>query len=219
MRILGRCLTCLLVMLCLLGIHSSAQTPAFTTREPVASTGGAGLQILAVVPVMTQDFPNDAMPPAHWETLSYSSGTARKWSTVSAEQFPDYVHSGPYAAWVNYSSEAQDEWLFSSPFRVPVDDQDVALSFWVLTSTNYPTATVTVYIQAGSVTTSVWRLADQSWPSLKYRQVSLNLADYAGQTVRVIWRYHGVEGESLGLDQIVVLGKKEAVFIPLALKD
>ncbi|MCE5260107.1 MAG: choice-of-anchor J domain-containing protein [Chloroflexi bacterium] len=183
---------------------------------PQAQPGDAHLQAAVVLPLLVQAFPSAAMPPSGWRAISYSASSSEKWRTVDAASYPDYVHSGGYAAWVQYDAvHSQDEWLYSPQFTVPVSTTDTILSFWALSSTNYPTATVTLYVEDDLGTHVLWEMASENWDVLAYRQKQFSLSAYQGEAIKLIWRYHGVDGESFGLDDIIVNGPAVGLYLPL----
>jgi uncharacterized repeat protein (TIGR01451 family) len=167
------------------------------------------LPLSDVIPGL-EGFEEGMMPPTGWMTDTLSS-SIRKWTIVDAVTYPDFVHSGDYAAWVNYDAAAtQDEWLSSPVFSVTGDDH--MASFWAVSDTLFPGATTTVYAMdaSGTFTDTLWDLvADETWSTFEYRQVELDLSSYVGQDILLAWRYHGLDGESFGLDDIRLPGMED----------
>lgn len=196
------------------------------TVEParIPAAPDAAIEALAVVPLLAQPFATSAMPPAGWRTVSYGTST-RHWTIVEAVHYPDWVHSGGYAAWVNWDDSwdrispppLQEEWLYSAPVNIPAGQADTTLSFWALASTNYLTATVTCYAIDNAGLHKLWSLDNEQWGAFTYRQVLVSLGAYQGKQIQIAWRYHGFDGDSFGLDDVLIKGRTQAVFIPLTL--
>jgi hypothetical protein len=155
--------------------------------------------------------------PVGWET-SEGDDPLYEWFIIDREDDPtyeDYVHQGRYAAWINLNSISEsDEWLISSTFD-PGNFSSMELSFWAYSSTNYPPATVKVWVTDESgdpildySTDPLWdMIRDEAWPNKAYRQVFVNLNDFAGypDQIRIAWQYLGEDGQSFGLDSINIM--------------
>jgi len=169
--------------------------------------------------LLSEGFEGGVMPPAGWQTVSNSS-SVRKWTLVNSTTNPAYVHTGSYAGWVNYdSSAAQDEWLISPAITV-FGGGSTSVSFWADSDTAYPSATMTLYAidAGGTFTDTLWDLvADENWATFVYRQVTKDLSAYQGKTIRLAWHYHGFDGESFALDDILVTGPVAGSCTPNAL--
>lgn len=146
---------------------------------------------------------NSEWLPAGWTTIN--SNTVRPWTYVDAVTYPQFVHSGNYAAWINYDSvNPSDNWLIT-------DDIDLSgygavyLSFWAESDTLWPGATMELHVMGATFDDVVWdMILDESWSTFEYREVSLNLSAYIGEIVQIAWRYVGFDGESFGLDDILL---------------
>jgi subtilisin family serine protease len=183
------------------GAVGSRSSPAPT---PAASPAGI---------LLTEDFEDGIMPPpGGWSTID--THPLRNWTIVDVATYPDFVHSGSYAAWVNYDTPtASDEWLLT-----PIIDltavPDASLSFWALSNTIWcPSggsgANMLLHVTnpTGTPIATVWDMcSDESWPTFIYRLVTVNLAAYQGQQVKLAWQYVGIDGESFGLDDISLTG-------------
>jgi hypothetical protein len=180
----------------------------------------ASVQLASSVnlPLMSQSFQTTTIPSG-WQTVV--SDTARSWGIIDATQnitdFARFVHSWPYAAFISYDlHNQQDEWLYSPPVTISLSFTDTKLSFWALADTNFLSATVIVSLTTSTgITTTLWTLNDENWPAFYYRLVQCDLTPYIGQTIRIIWRYVGFNGQSFGLDDIEISGNANGVWIPI----
>ncbi|MCX6671844.1 MAG: choice-of-anchor J domain-containing protein [Euryarchaeota archaeon] len=94
--------------------------------------------------ILTQGFEAGLMPPTGWTVIN--TNPTRNWDLVDAVTYPDFVHSGVYAAWVNYDTpNPSDEWLTTPEIDLS-GFTTVSLSFWAESDTQYPTATMELHI-------------------------------------------------------------------------
>lgn len=174
-----------------------------------ASADGVGGGREAVV--LLESFEGGAVPPAGWTVTD--TNPAFNWQVVGT---PSVVHDGSFAAFVNFDGTlTQDEWLRSPVVDLP-DTPDLTLSFWALSDTQFcpfegASASVVVTDPADTALGVAWDMcSDETWPDFRYRLVTADLGAYRGQSVKLAWRYAGVNGQSFGLDLVVV----EAVPLP-----
>ncbi len=167
------------------------------------SAGWAGGGHEAVV--LLESFEGGAVPPAGW-TVTDTNPTFN-WQAVTA---PSVVQDGSFAAFVNFDGTlVQDEWLRSPVIDLP-DTPDLTLSFWALSDTQFcpfegASVSVVVTDAADTPLEAVWDMcSDETWPDFRYRLVTVDLGAYHGQSVKLAWRYAGVNGQSFGLDLVVV---------------
>ncbi|MBN2065965.1 MAG: PKD domain-containing protein [Candidatus Thermoplasmatota archaeon] len=152
--------------------------------------------------LITEGFEEGIMPPSGgWYTVEENLN--QTWGIVDGNVYPEYVHSGEYAAWINYdSSFYSDNWLISPDYTLS-EYEEATLSFWAASDTNFPTATVELYIRGDGFSDMIWNMTEnETWPDFEYRQKSFNLSSYCGNTINISWRYVGLNGESFGLDDI-----------------
>ncbi|MHB1356084.1 MAG: choice-of-anchor J domain-containing protein [Anaerolineae bacterium] len=170
--------------------------------------------------LFSQSFSSPDMPLS-WQTMI--SNPARSWSIIDATlnitDYTRFVHTFPYAAFITYDLSPQDEWLYTPPITIPLSFTDTKLSFWALGDTNFLSATVIVSATSSTgITTTIWTLNDEYWPNFIYRQVQYDLTPFIGQTIRIIWRYVGYNGQSFGLDDIEVSGNAKGIWLPFVAK-
>ena len=154
--------------------------------------------------ILEEGFEDGVMPPpGGWYTID--ENTNRPWTIVDKPTNPDYIHNGEYAGWVNYDSEfSHDNWLVSPDIAITGDE--AYLIFWALADTNWPGATVELWIRGASIEdVMLWdMIADEVWEEFIYREMSFDISNYIGETINISWRYVGFDGQSFGLDDIFV---------------
>ncbi len=158
----------------------------------------------ATAKILEEGFEEGTMPPSGgWYTID--DNTNSPWTIVDKPTYPDYVHSGQYSAWINYDSDfSSDNWLVS-PDICLTGLTEVQLIFWIQADTNWPGATVELHIRGDGVDDVLWDLiADETWEDFIYREMTFSLDNYIGQTINISWRYVGFDGQSIGLDDILV---------------
>ena len=165
--------------------------------------------------ILYESFEYEGFLPADWDTF-HNGITSQRWTTVNK---PAYVFDGHYAAWVLYDdSLSSDEWLLT-----PVIDAtlltDLNLSFMALSNTNYPGATVKLWVtdENGSPLTiePEWDLIrDETWPDLDYYPVNKPLTAFNRYgEIRLAWQYVGLNGESFGLDLVQLTGNVDVTWL------
>lgn len=155
--------------------------------------------------LLSEGFEDGVMPPPDgWTTVN--SNPTYNWETVDNATYPDFVHSGDYAGWVQYDGGNQsDEWLVSPDIDL-TGLEEVTLIFWAESDTSRPGATVELHIRGDGVDDVIWdMIIDESWVNFTYREMTFDLSDYVCQVINVSWRYVGFDGQSFGLDDILVL--------------
>jgi hypothetical protein len=154
--------------------------------------------------LLSEGFEDGVMPPPDgWYTIN--SNPTYNWDIIDNATYPDYVHSGDYAGWVNYDSVSQsDEWLVSPDIDLTGLDE-VLLVFWAESNTNWPGATVELHIRGEGFDDILWdMIQDESWDNFTYREMTFDLSNYVCQIINISWRYVGFDGNSFGLDDILV---------------
>jgi PKD repeat protein len=153
-------------------------------------------------------------PPGGWYTID--ENPFRPWSIVNATWYPDFVHSGDYAAWINYDSlNYSDNWLISPDYDLSTYSE-ATLSFWAASDTLFPGATMELYIRGDGFDDLIWNMTqDEVWGTFEYREKTFNLSSYCSGVVNISWRYVGLDGESFGLDDISLYLEDEAAYISI----
>jgi subtilisin family serine protease/N-acetylneuraminic acid mutarotase len=175
--------------------------------RPVPAAGPTGV-------LLTEGFEGGVMPPpGGWTTVD--THPTRNWTIVDAATYPSFVHTGNYAGWVNYDTPiASDEWLLTPAIDL-TGIPDASLVFWVYANNNWcpsggvgATLKLIVTDAAGTPIATEWdQCVDETWPyPSQYHQVTVDLSAYQNQTVKLAWRYVGIDGDSVGLDDISLTG-------------
>ncbi|MCX6667601.1 MAG: PKD domain-containing protein [Euryarchaeota archaeon] len=158
--------------------------------------------------VIFQGFEDGLMPPVNWSVIN--THTEFNWWIVDGNDpnNTEFVHSGRYAAWVNYDydlpAEYQDEWLISPDINLS-DYVEVSLTFWAYSDTVYPTATMELHIRGDGFDDVIWNMTnDETWNESIYREKTFDLSSYIGNIINISWRYFGTDGQSFGLDDILI---------------
>lgn len=159
------------------------------------------------VELLQEGFEEGEMPPpGGWSTID-TNRRGNNWMLVNRWTSPDYVHTGDHAAWVQYDARStSDEWLLTPPVNLS-GASGAALEFWGLSDTNYCSANVLLHVTdvGGTVVDTVWDMcADESWADFTYRLVTVDLSAYSGQTFKLAWQYVGANGQSFGLDDVLL---------------
>ncbi len=154
--------------------------------------------------ILSEGFEDGIMPPSGgWYTIN--NNPTYNWEIVDNATYPDFVHSGDYAGWVNYDSgNPSDEWLVSPDIDLTGLDE-VTLVFWAESNTIYPDATVELHIRGEGFDDVIWdMIKDENWDEFIYREMTFDLSNYVCQIINISWRYVGFDGQSFGLDDILV---------------
>ena len=155
--------------------------------------------------LLEEGFEGGVMPPAGWTKIDYNYN--KKWQIVNTTTYPQYVANGTYAAAVLRSiTSPQDEKLVSPTVAIDPDAELVQLSFNVYSWTLQTGATLQVLAQTALRQDVLWdMIVDESWDTQMYRQVIINVSQYAGHSVIFTWRYVGQAGPNVAIDDIIVV--------------
>ncbi|GGB66137.1 hypothetical protein GCM10007424_02620 [Flavobacterium suaedae] len=154
---------------------------------------------------LTEDF-EGAFPPTDWTLETTNSNFT--WEAITG----DGALEGLQSVNVQYDPDlvAQDESLVSPSFTLPAGAPTLtfitSLSYnWAITEDNYDFI-VSVSTDGGANWTAVWDEADLgTFDNYTPINVSVPLADYAGQTVMLKFQYIGTDGAQLVLDAIDIV--------------
>lgn len=156
-------------------------------------------------------FENSGLWPEGWTTVHLGE-TPNQWMLKNT-----IPYSGLYHAYIQYDLENfSDEWLFTPEFAVT--EEDHLVSFYVYTNTEYPEATLKLHVTDldGNILATIWDMIEnEDWETYEYRQKVLNLADFAGQHIKLAWQYIGINGETVFLDDVSLPGYLPAARIDL----
>jgi len=154
--------------------------------------------------IFEEGFEGGVMPPSGWSLDELN--LVNPWVIIDAVTYPDWVHSGDYAAWINYdTANPSDNWLISPDINLTGYTDGVRFQFWIVTNTNWVAyATLEVYIDNGTGNSLLWNLNEETWPDFIYYGKTFNLDAYVDEVVNISFRYVGQDGNSLGLDDIIL---------------
>ena len=158
----------------------------------------------------------DGEIPDDWdvvETASENDTFPVNWFVATTDDSVA-MGNGFFMAWVNYSeSETQDEWIITPEMDFTDYSDSLYLDFLQVYHVPDPWAdSATVYIRVSTDNGATWpdtiySITTESEPGLA--QVTLDLADLApacvnSDSVKIGFEYSGRNGDSAGLDDIVV---------------
>ncbi len=175
--------------------------------------------------VLYQDFSSTTFPPSGWTTINGTqSAGAQHWNRAENLSVgdPETTIEGQYAFvnWTNGSGASnQDEWLITPQINIPAN---AFLRFDFYTLFRYMVAgvgsnagdgnngdfNVKISTDNGTSWTTIWNedtcynaggLVSGNW-----NNVSVSLAEYAGQPVKIAFQYTGYDACWLVLDNVVV---------------
>ncbi len=182
---------------------TQSKVKCISTNAPV------GVELLA------EGFEDGEMPPpGGWSTIN--NHPIYNWDIVDNDTYPDFVHSGDYAGWVNWdNANSSDEWLVSPDIDL-TGFHKVTLVFWAESDTKWPGATVELHIRGPDFDDIIWdMIEDEDWHNFTYREMVFDLSDYKDQIINISWRYVGFDGQSFGLDDILLIGAGGIESIPI----
>ena len=154
--------------------------------------------------LLTEGFEDGVMPPPGGWTVD-NENMDRPWSIAELEQDPEFVHSGNYGACIGWEEDnPSDNWLVSPNLDLS-GYPGVTLTFWANSSTKYPGATMELHIMGNGFDDVIWdMIEDENWPNWEYRKMTFDLGSYIGKTIKMAWRYVGIDGDGFALDDIIV---------------
>lgn len=192
-----------------------------TCGPPVVPTNFVYLPIVlkrysgVVTPPVTlqEGFEGGVVPPAGWTRVQTNPRQTWKIATIGSP------HGGSYFADCEYDdyTEQQDEWLLSPQVQL----SSGTLSFWSFGSLSWcrdinDNCDLEVWLVVGALGGGddvYLGLADDDWTaSWVWSQSTFNLTPYLpGGPVRIGFRYHGLDGAQIALDDISLNGLPLAV--------
>lgn len=187
--------------------HTKPITRSKSNYEPTIAHLG--------VEILSEGFEDGEMPPpGGWYTID--KHPTDNWDIVDNDTYPQFVHSGDYAGWVNWDDQnSSDEWLVSPDIDLTEFDE-VTLVFWAEADTNWPGATVELHVLGDDLDDIIWDLIeDENWDNFTYREMVFDLSEYTSQIISIAWRYVGFDGQSFGLDDILIFEEELIPPVPV----
>ena len=138
-----------------------------------------------------------------WTLLDHNNSINDNWTRYSS-----YSHSGNYSMRSSYnSSAAANEWLITPPIVIPSDAEGMILR-WFVRGSSYSNniAHYTVRVSTTGNTTADFTdsLFAESYSNSTYVERTVNLDNYAGETVYIAFIHDSYNDNGLYLDDISV---------------
>ncbi|MBN2857350.1 MAG: choice-of-anchor J domain-containing protein [Candidatus Delongbacteria bacterium] len=152
---------------------------------------------LTAVTVYETGFETDPFQEG-WSLSTSGAG----WKRISVQTDPFAANSGSYGMGHLDDTGIQSDWLISPPFDFP-DENGFKLSFYESGSFTdyYGLHEVSVSTNGGDTWTVVYSDVPEEW---NFNQISLDLAQFAGETVQIGWYYSGDYSDQWFIDDVSV---------------
>jgi subtilisin family serine protease len=141
----------------------------------------------------------------YWDTVD-ADGDGFEWGVYST---PHEAHKGQYwAGSASYDNAAQkpltpDNWLISKPIKLEDDGGEYTLEFYMSTLDSDEAFGFYIGLDGQNYKDFKSVITEKPFTSKEYTKYSVDLADYAGKTVRFAWRHYDcTDGFFLKLDTI-----------------
>jgi hypothetical protein len=140
----------------------------------------------------TEGFEGTTFAPLCWNSIP--AGT-NAWSRTTSSS---YVHEGSAAA---YSGFYGDIYLVLPDLQIENGSTNVRLTFWSYNRYTSDYDKNSVILLDGETETELWspETVEQSW-----EEVSINLSEYMGQTIRLAFKYEGSNAHAWYVDEVKV---------------
>ncbi len=160
--------------------------------------------------IMQQGFDSTWLPSG-WSVINTHATERWQQGNPSTSNFSTIDPGNVSSAIVPWIAEAQDEWIISPVINTTAyATRPMKIKFYVGFGRSWlsPGATLKFKISTnnGTTWTDLWNaIGDATEPagtSWAWRLIDINLATYAGQSVKFAWEYVGNDGDMMGLDGI-----------------
>jgi len=154
--------------------------------------------------LLKEHFDGETFPPAGWTQKITNSAHTWKKGNSQDNPFTDIDPTNIYSALVTYVAENQDEWLIS-PF-VDLPSGTISLEFYAGYSSSW-LSNATVKLQISTDGGTNWTKlgeAENDGKGWEWRKVTVDLSDYAGQSVMLAWQYVGNDGDLMAIDNVEI---------------
>ena len=154
----------------------------------------------------TEDFENGLVC---WSTVNGSTD-AQPWSAYNTNGLTGIdAHSGSYVAsswsWSNSTAMHSNAWLISPKFILPNTNDSITLSWWELAAANYPDSYSVVLSTTTSDTAAFTTvLRPHTAAAGDWTMQSVNLTQYAGQSVYIAFHHVDYDMNYLFIDDITI---------------
>ena len=152
--------------------------------------------------VLKEHFDGETFPPAGWTQKITNSAHTWKKGNPSSHPFTEIDPTNVYSAICPYVAEDQDEWLISPAVKLP--SGTITLEFYAgYNSTWLSNATVKLHISTdGGASWTKLGEAENDGKAWEWRKVTVDLSEYAGQTIMLAWQYVGNDGDLMAIDNV-----------------
>lgn len=152
--------------------------------------------------LLNEGFESTTFPPTGWTAYNLDGG-GTQWARTTSR-----YHSGTASALHNYFATGdQNGWLVTPPLTIPSGATSASFSFWEYTA--FPTW----YVYHGLwICTSSCGTPPTNWtqvqtfgsPVASWRQQTVDISAYQGQTVQLAFVYQGLDADSWYVDDVVL---------------
>jgi len=168
------------------------------TEENLGALTGTPPQVVQNT-LLEESFENATFPPTGWVAYNIDGGGSQ-WVRSTAR-----AYAGSASAFHTYSSVGtQDGWLVTPAVAVPAVGTS-ALSFWEYTAyaTWYVKHSLWVCTSGCATPPTNWtQVTEFGAPTSAWRQQTVNLGAYAGQTIYLAFRYEGYDADAWNIDAV-----------------
>jgi hypothetical protein len=195
---------------------SSAENKKIITRGNHSGSSKSTPQILPHNEeiLLSEDFESGELPSDPWEivitnttvdTLAPDTLEVHYWFVAIDDQ--EFIN-GSYIAWVNYDiDDPSDEWIITPEIDLEgVEDPRLYFSrFYGIPDPWSEKATLHVRLSKDNGVTfpdTIYSITPSSIPGVEH--VELSLMNYMDEQVKIGFQYAGMDGDSVGLDNIIV---------------
>lgn len=151
---------------------------------------------------MTENFEIGDFPPADW-TLYDVDGLGTNWEL---NEWNNHTPDGLRSAFHGYGSGQQDGWFVTPQLSFPATGQ-IVLAFWssIIDALYYGKNSVMISTGSGDPASGNYvELWTPSQAVGDWRQVVLDMAAYAGQSVYIAFRYEGDFAHAWAIDDVYI---------------
>ncbi|MEJ5165432.1 MAG: choice-of-anchor J domain-containing protein, partial [Thermoanaerobaculia bacterium] len=152
--------------------------------------------------LLNEGFENTTFPPAGWASYNLDGG-GTQWLRTTVR-----YHSGTASAYHAYSTAGnQNGWLVTPPLTIPAGATGVNFSFWEYTlyTAYYVYHGLWVCTSGcGTPPTNWTEIATFPSPVASWRQQTIDLSAYQGQTIQLAFVYQGYDADNWYIDDVLL---------------
>jgi PKD repeat protein len=174
---------------------------------PVAPV--ADFEIPGAGGIFREKFDATAFPDG-W-TVTKPGASAQQWRPGSlSTSFTTIDPTNLYSAIIGYdASNNVESWLISPVIPVPASVAEPKVSFYQLWGGNWtPAGMVKFYISDDNGANWTEKWANTVETSMIWRQIVLDIPEYAGKDIQLAWKYEGLDLDNTAIDNVLVYDAK-----------